>query len=107
MRRLWIDDVRPAPDGWEWAKNSEEAISLIDESMKTKNYFDMASFDHDLGWDDTTIRVANMIEKFAYDNKLPRIIWAVHSANPVGTKNLKMILERADMYWDRNEEKLG
>src|SRR5439155_11141109 len=24
MNRLWVDDLRPAPDGWTWAKSSAE-----------------------------------------------------------------------------------
>jgi hypothetical protein len=26
--RVWLDDLRPAPEGWEWARTVEEAISL-------------------------------------------------------------------------------
>ncbi len=28
--RLWVDDLRPAPDGWTWAKSSSEAIALLE-----------------------------------------------------------------------------
>jgi hypothetical protein len=30
MKNLWIDDIRVAPDGWMWAKTSQEAIAAID-----------------------------------------------------------------------------
>jgi hypothetical protein len=30
--KLWIDDVRPAPDGYVWAKSVNEAIVLIKNS---------------------------------------------------------------------------
>lgn len=44
--RLWIDDVRLPPAGWEWAKTSEEAMQLItNEDIEISE----VSFDHDLG----------------------------------------------------------
>lgn len=42
--KLWIDDIRTPPDGWEWAKTSKEAIDVIDN-----NEVSHISFDHDLG----------------------------------------------------------
>jgi hypothetical protein len=30
--KLWIDDVRPAPDGYVWAKSVNETIDLIKKS---------------------------------------------------------------------------
>lgn len=29
--KLWIDNVRPAPDGYVWCKNVEEAMGLIND----------------------------------------------------------------------------
>ena len=42
--KLWIDDVRPAPDGWVWAKTSGEALSHIHTGVVRE-----VSFDNDLG----------------------------------------------------------
>ncbi len=58
------------------------------------------SLDHDLGGDDTAMPVARMIEEGAYRGELPRIIWHIHSANPVGRMNLRAALESADRYWN-------
>lgn len=41
--RLWVDDVRPAPDGWHWAKTNTEAIRVLDEQQ-----VDEISIDHDI-----------------------------------------------------------
>jgi len=41
---LWLDDIRPAPVGWQWAKTVEEAQAML-LSGKVEN----ASLDHDLG----------------------------------------------------------
>ena len=49
MSRLWVDDLRPAPPGWTWAKSSAAAIELLDEGE-----FAAISLDHDLGGEDTT-----------------------------------------------------
>lgn len=75
--RLWIDDVRLPPAGWEWAKTSEEAMQLItNEDIEIIEI----SFDHDLGGDDDTRRV---MYHFAETNTFPPVIW-IHSANSVG-----------------------
>lgn len=42
--KLWLDDTRPAPEGWVWAKTVEEAIEVM-----VNNVVSHASLDHDLG----------------------------------------------------------
>lgn len=37
MTGLWVDDLRPAPPGWTWAKSSAEAISLLAAGEYTAN----------------------------------------------------------------------
>ncbi|GAA3880826.1 hypothetical protein GCM10022243_51800 [Saccharothrix violaceirubra] len=75
MRRLWVDDLRPAPDGWLWAKTSAEAVRVFEDGP-----VDAVSFDHDLGGDDTTRPVVLWL--------CERDVWPpvvhVHTANPVG-----------------------
>lgn len=44
MIKLWLDDMRPAPEGWEWARTVEEAQAIL-LSMPVEE----ASLDHDLG----------------------------------------------------------
>lgn len=82
MTRLWIDDLRPAPEGWLWVKTSAEAI----HALSIMN-IEEVSFDHDLGGDDTTRKVVLWLceEKFAHgrDYLFPPIC-RVHTANPVG-----------------------
>jgi hypothetical protein len=29
MTLLWVDDVRPAPPGWAWAKTAREALAVL------------------------------------------------------------------------------
>lgn len=95
--KVWIDDIRPAPKGWFWIKDSNHALrhlkmfSLVIEEI---------SFDHDLGDDDTTVRVADYIEEEAMKDTIPRYKWHIHSANPVGRKRLQAALESANRFWD-------
>ena len=42
--RLWLDDVRPAPVGWEWVTNIADAKRLLETGQ-----VEQASLDHDLG----------------------------------------------------------
>lgn len=44
--KLWHDDVRPPPPGWEWARTNDTAKALL----KGGNVEEI-SLDHDLGYD--------------------------------------------------------
>ena len=65
------------------------------------------SLDHDLG-DETLVgsgyQVAKWIEEQAFLNKLKRFTWALHTQNPVGEKNMRAALLKADEYWSKHEQ---
>jgi Cyclic-phosphate processing Receiver domain len=42
--KLWHDDVRPAPEGWTWARTNDEAKQYLGTGLVTE-----ISMDHDLG----------------------------------------------------------
>lgn len=87
MMRIWLDDVRPMPEGFDYhAKTADEAIRKIIEC----GCADFVSFDHDLGDDrnGTGYHVALWIEEQAYNNIRRVKRWRVHSANPVGARNI-------------------
>lgn len=44
MVKLWHDDVRPAPEGWVWARTNGEAMELLASGEVTH-----VSLDHDMG----------------------------------------------------------
>ena len=85
--KLWLDDVRPAPEGWEHVYTAEEAIARFATGEVIA-----ASLDHDLGPSDagTGYDVLVWIESAmgcgAWYGPLPRL--HVHSANPVGRKRM-------------------
>jgi hypothetical protein len=92
---LFIDDERfPPNDGREWviARNYEEAIKILSETVPV-----YISFDHDLGEEKTGYDVAKWItfkdvdEKFQY---LPDDFdFYVHSQNPIGRENITCTFE--------------
>lgn len=84
--KLWIDDIRLPPPGWEWAKSSTEAIAIL-----SSNVVDEVSFDHDLGGDDTSRRVVIWICE--NDFCFPPVC-RIHSANPVGIDWLEGMINR-------------
>ena len=95
--RVWLDDIRPAPAGYEHVYTVEEIIKLL-ETGKVER----VSLDHDLGDDrliGTGTDVANWIEEHAFLGDLPRLEWNVHSANPVGAKRMEQALRNADKFW--------
>lgn len=83
--KLWVDDLRPAPDGWTWAKNSKDAMKLI-----ASRRIDEISLDHDLGGEDTTRGIVNYM---AANHIWPSKIY-VHTANPVGRDYLIGVVTR-------------
>jgi hypothetical protein len=42
--KVWHDDIRPAPEGWTWARTNTDAIRLLVENEVSE-----ISLDHDLG----------------------------------------------------------
>jgi hypothetical protein len=89
--KLWLDDVRPAPDGWTWVKDAHEAIALL-----ARGEVEIASLDHDLGDDPWTgYYVLCWVERVMGDGQwygpLPRFL--VHSSNPVGRSKMEQAID--------------
>lgn len=103
MYKLWLDDERPAPEGWEWVKDANEAYTIIRSGVVTE-----ASLDHDLGNEPYTgYWLLHRIErdKFAgIPYNLPT--FTIHSANPVGRKNMEASM-RAIANFERSNRENG
>jgi hypothetical protein len=98
--KVFLDDVRPMPDGYDvHAKTAKEAIDLLSTGKVI-----FISLDHDLGPEEagTGYQVAEYIEREAFYQNLPRLYWQIHSANPVGIKNMTKALENADKFWAKS-----
>jgi hypothetical protein len=93
--KLWVDDLRPPPDGtWHWVKTSSEAISVLLQ-MKDSYSLDgtppeIMSLDHDLGGLDTTRPVV----LWCCENNFWPDEVRIHTMNPVGRTWLAGMVER-------------
>lgn len=85
---MFIDDLRPAPDGYVVCRSSEEAISWV----KDNGCPEFISFDHDLGGEDTSMVFIDWLINATLDGvvSIPSgFDFKVHSANPIGAKNIE------------------
>ncbi|HJZ18738.1 MAG TPA: cyclic-phosphate processing receiver domain-containing protein [Candidatus Nanoarchaeia archaeon] len=94
--KLWIDDIRPAPEGWVWAKNANFAMACFNFGVEE------ISLDHDLGENiPTGYDLLCKIEELVAAGKWNKNGWNwgvipifhIHSANPVGRKNMERAIE--------------
>ena len=97
---VWLDDVRSMPEGYDfWAKTPAEAWHYLADNDMYKDL--LIDFDHDLGCHYSGYDLAKMIEIDAHNGLFPnRIVWKIHSQNPVGRKNIEMAMISADKAWD-------
>lgn len=112
--RLWLDDTRPAPEGWVQARTAREAINILKQGG-----IEEASLDHDLGhceacekcsgytsgcgcechWTGQSV-VIFMINEGCWPKTKPR----VHSMNPVGAANMRNAIDRYGPYGDEDKQ---
>lgn len=109
--KLWLDDERdprdPKIQDWFGAEGDEIWVKTANTAI---NYLKLGtvesiSLDHDLGPPSagTGMDVAKWIEEQAFHGNVPRLVWAVHSKNSVGAKNMEQALRNADKFWEQNE----
>ena len=98
--KLWIDDVRPAPEGYFWCKSVNEAIEEIKDREYRLQYYlnleheiELIDIDHDAGdfaqYGGDYIRLLDWLEETGRNYPI-----RIHSANPVGVQNMRRIIER-------------
>lgn len=119
--KLWIDDVRPAPDGYRWCKSVNEATKFIENTEKcvqrcmdrghkcfldrdyvgrTKAYnaankvdITLIDIDHDAG--DYANDGGDYIKLLDWLEETGRNYpIRIHSMNPVGRENMRAIIRR-------------
>ena len=119
--KLWIDDVRPAPKGYEWRKSVNEAIRLIEASdmhierleelghlhFVNRNYKSRnLCYAHANKWDIELIDIDHDAGDYVSDggDYIKLLDWLeetgrnypirIHSMNPVGVENMRRIIQR-------------
>lgn len=90
--KIWLDDIRPAPEGYIWCKSVNSAKKVIESARGVISLLDI---DHDLG-------------DYAYDggDGIKLLDWLVetqrfypihiHTMNPVGKENMIRLIRS---YW--------
>jgi len=95
--KLWIDDWRKPPsDEWHWVQTSQQAIAYLSHFG---TMIELVSFDHDLGEDDTAMKVVDYIDRASEYRAPPR--FEVHSQNPVGAANIRSAMQRITERFER------
>ena len=92
--KLWIDDVRPAPDGYVWCKSVNEAMNWIDLSeFDFMENIELIDIDHDAGDYASDggdyIKLLDWLEETGRNYPI-----RIHSMNPVGCANMRAIIEK-------------
>lgn len=102
--KLYLDDVRPTPEGWHRVYTANEAIVLLWESWPDVTH---VSLDHDLGEDETVVgngyQVVVWMEGLIYTNKLttmPEV--AVHSSNSSARLKMEAGLRSCQQLCEKN-----
>ena len=102
--RLWVDDKRPAPEGWLHVKTAADAIAVL----STQEVHELAP-DHDLGHCDDCTDCKGYKSKcgcrchwsgysvalfMATTGRWPEKKPTCHSSNPAGRANIESTIER-------------
>ena len=99
--RLWVDDVRPAPEGYTWAQSVDDAIYLIEGSDMyhwvpghiIDDPIELIDIDHDAGdyarYGGDYIKLLDWLEKTGRNYPI-----RIHSMNPVGVYNMRAIIQK-------------
>lgn len=100
MIKIWVDDEREAPDSYAWCKSVYDTIFFLGAMAQQAPDDDVIlDIDHDAGsqqrWGGDFIKILEYLDD-AYHNEPnpnPFIKVHFHSANPVGVKNMRAIVE--------------
>lgn len=93
--KIWVDDLRPVPIGYEGTKSVDETIALIEEIESEGGEIELLDLDHDLGdyaqFGGDAIKILDfLVERETY------YPIEIHTANPVGRANMERMIDR---YW--------
>ena len=90
--KIWVDDVRPAPDGFVVCRSVMAAKQFI-EHYENEMIIDVISMDHDAGsyahMGGDYIKLLDWLEETGRNYPI-----RIHSQNPVGIANMRRIIQR-------------
>lgn len=83
--KLWVDDERPAPEGWTWVKTVDEATQALTDNVVTD-----LSLDYSLAnWEDGAMVIAwldNHLDRYPSNTVVP------HSGSASGNALLERVI---------------
>lgn len=101
--KIWVDDIRPAPEGYVWCKSVDETKECIEfaerQYAKRNDVFynceqfkiELVDLDHDAGdcveYGGDYIEILNWLESTGRNYPI-----RIHSMNPVGRGNMRRII---------------
>ena len=98
MLKIWVDDVRPAPDGYKWFQCTNDALRCI---VSAVNEIEIIDLDHDMGgnFGGDAIMILDELERLSHRKSdfaeaISKIKFRLHSANPVGVENMRRIIRK-------------
>ena len=97
-RKMWLDDLRPAPEGWTHVYTVDEAKSFIQAGPITH-----ASLDNDLG--EGIPEGRDLALWMAEHNLWPSQHLSIHSANPVAVDYMSGLVDRYGPYNYRSPDR--
>ena len=92
--RIWLDELRPAPEGYICCRSVNEAKRLI-RSLSSDSKVAVIDCDHDLG--DYAFDGGDgirLLDWLAENERFYPIV--LHTMNPVGRENMRRLIQR---YW--------
>ena len=96
--RIWIDDLRPAPQGFTWCQTVDGAKDCIEAcefltAQKACMRIELIDIDHDagdyVGCGGDYIKLLDWLEETGRNYPI-----RIHSMNPVGVANMRAIIQR-------------
>lgn len=102
--KLWLDDIRPAPEGWVWVKTADRAIAALTTLRTLRLVGDLdklthMSFDHDLGDTSVPEKTGYTVALWMAEHEFwPTDECIVHSANVSGAPRIRGVIDRYGPY---------
>ena len=88
--KLWVDDIRPAPEGYVWCTTVNQAKMVIEDYIDSIELIDI---DHDAGiyaeFGGDYIKLLDWLEETGRNYPI-----RIHSMNSVGVENMRRIIQR-------------
>ena len=98
--KIWVDDLRPVPEGYVGTKSVNETIKIIEKAENEGIRIEFLDLDHDLGDYAPDGGDAIKILDFLAERGTFYPI-KIHTANPVGRANMERMIQR---YWNEYSE---